>query len=229
MTGPELRADADLELAREALAHVRRRSPAPPRSARSAWSGSRSGAPNTASSPSPTNLLAWPPWAIDARDDLVEERVEPADDLARAGALGQRGEAAHVEEQDADLDLLALERDALGEHALGDVRVDVDAERLAQPLALGQPGDRLVERLRELAGLVGRRDRHARGEVARRRCGRPSAASCAIGSTIERASRTVSSSETVKATTTATATSTPRSRQRRGARSSTGRRRRRRR
>ena len=60
-----------------------------------------------------------------------------------------------------DLDLLALEVDALLQHALGEARVDEGAERLAQALALLQPGDHAVEGARQQAGLVGREDRDA--------------------------------------------------------------------
>ena len=60
------------------------------------------------------------------------------DRLGRARALGERREAADVEEQHGDLDLLALEDRALREHAVGERRVDERAERLAQLLALAQ-------------------------------------------------------------------------------------------
>ena len=51
-------------------------------------------------------------------------------------------------------------------HALGERRVDERAERLAQALALGQPGDHLVERPGQRAGLVGAEHRDADAEVA---------------------------------------------------------------
>ena len=77
-------------------------------------------------------------------------------------------EVPHVEEQDGDLDLVAGEVDALLEHALGQARVDEGAERLAQALALLQPGHEAVERARQEARLVAREDGDAGAEVARR-------------------------------------------------------------
>ena len=100
------------------------------------------------------------------RHDELVERVELGHDLGRRGLLGERGEAADVEEQDRDLDLLALELGPLLDHALGEHRVDERAERLAQALALGQPGDHLVERAGQRAGLVGAEHRDPDAEVA---------------------------------------------------------------
>ena len=135
-------------------------------SARSAWSASRSGAPNTPSTPSPTNLFAWPPCVEQDRHHQLEEVVEEGHRLARARALGERGEVAHVHEQHRDLDLLALQQLALLEHPLGHVGVDVAAERLAQLLALGEPVEHLVEAAGELPSSSPDVDRHARVEVA---------------------------------------------------------------
>ncbi len=52
---------------------------------------------------------------------------------------------------------------------LGDIGIDVGAERLADPLALGEPRDHLVEAELELADL-GRRRRPGRGRRSRRVC-----------------------------------------------------------
>src|SRR3954467_4614441 len=102
----------------------------------------------------------------DHGDDGVIEVVEARDDLVGGGALGERREPAYVDEQDRDVDLLALEVRALRQHALGQRRIDEGAERLAEPLALAEPGHHRVERGRELPRLVGGHDGHAHGEVA---------------------------------------------------------------
>ena len=101
-------------------------------------------------------------------DDELVEGVELGDDLARAGVLGEGRELADVDEEDGHLDLLALDHGALLEHALGELRVDEGAERLAQALALLEAGDHLVEGLRQAAGLVGAEHGHADAEVAGR-------------------------------------------------------------
>ena len=49
---------------------------------------------------------------------------------------------------------------------LGDIAIDVGAERLPDTFALGETGGHLVERLRELAGLVGRCDGHPSTKLA---------------------------------------------------------------
>ena len=74
-------------------------------------------------------------------------------------------EVAHVEEHQRHLDLLAL-GPALLEDVLGDVAVDVGAERLADPLALAQPPDHAVEAGLEEAQLAGVVDGDLDVEVA---------------------------------------------------------------
>ena len=113
------------------------------------------------------NLLAWPAVAHEHGHDELVEGVELGDDLGRAGVLGEGRELADVDEEDGHLDLLALDHRALLEHALGELRVDEGAERLAQALALLEAGDHLVEGLRQAAGLVGAEHGHADAEVAR--------------------------------------------------------------
>ena len=134
--------------------------------ARSAWPGRRSGAPKTASSPSPTNLFAWPPWRTRTGHDVLVEAVEPRDHLARVSPLGVGGEVADVEEQHGDLDLLAGEHGALLEDPLGQARVHEGAEGIAQPVALLQADHHLVEGACQLTGLVRADDRDAHVEVA---------------------------------------------------------------
>ena len=131
------------------------------RTARSAWSGNGSGAPNTASSPSPSNLSTWPPWPAMIGTITSNSRLSAATTSCRRRAGGERGEVADVAEQHRDLDLDPLLGEALGEDVLGDLLVEVGAERLADALALGEPRDHLVEAGGELAELVagGHRDR----------------------------------------------------------------------
>ena len=50
--------------------------------------GERSGAPQTASRPSPTNWSTWPRWRRDDRDDHLEQLVQPAT-TSEAEALGR--------------------------------------------------------------------------------------------------------------------------------------------
>ena len=99
--------------------------------------------------------------AGDDRDDLLEEAVERGDDLLRVGAGGEAGEVLDVAEEDRDLELDALLGEALAEDVLGDLAVEVGAERLADPLALGEADHHLVERRRQLAELVAGGDRDA--------------------------------------------------------------------
>ena len=114
------------------------------------------------------NLLAWPPWRASTGTTARRTSLRRATTSRGAGALGERGEVADVEEEDGDLDLLALEHRALGQHAVGHAAGRRSAERLVQLLALLQAGDHLVERARQPAGLVGRRS-PARAPRGRRR------------------------------------------------------------
>ena len=55
---------------------------------------------------------------------------------------------------------MSLLVELVGEDVLGHLAVEVGAEGLADPLALGQALDHRVERSGELAGLVARGHRH---------------------------------------------------------------------
>ena len=121
--------------------------------------------PEDAEQPVADELVRVPAVMGEQRDDVVVEAVELGDHVPRARALGERREVADVEEQDGDLDLLALEVHALLEHAVGERGVDEGAERLAQALALLQARDHPVERRRQAARLVAADDRDARGQV----------------------------------------------------------------
>ena len=110
-------------------------------------------------------LVRLPAMALEDRHDELEEVVQVGDRLARRRALRERREVADVDEHDRHLHVLALEQLALRHHALGDARRDVAPERRPQPLAFLEAREHLVERARELADLVARRDEHARGEV----------------------------------------------------------------
>ena len=102
----------------------------------------------------------------DQRHDEIEELVQLGHRLAGTRTLGERREAADVDEQHRDLHVLALDQLTLGHDALGHARIDVRPECGLQPIALLEAGHHLVEAVRELADLVGRSDRRARGEVA---------------------------------------------------------------
>ena len=155
-------------------------------------------------------LVDVPAVSGDHRDDHLEQPVERADDLLRLGAGREAGEVLDVGEQDRDVELDPLLVEAVGEDVLRDLAVEVGAEGVADPLALGQPLDHLVERRRELADLVARRDRD-RAEKSPAMTASVACRRSAIGRWIDFESRTVSSSAIVVATPTAIATSRPRS------------------
>ena len=98
----------------------------------------------------------------DGHDDL-EEAVERRHDLLRLRVGGEAREVAHVREEDRHLQLDPLLVELVGEDVLGHLAVEVGAERVADPLALGEPLDHRVERGGELAGLIA--GRHGHGDV----------------------------------------------------------------
>ena len=98
--------------------------------------GSLAGAPNTASTPSPMNLFACPPCSSRIGTTRSQKPLSSDTTSCGLGLLGEPGEVADVQEQDADLDLLTGQVGALAQHPLGDPGIDVGAERFAQPLAL---------------------------------------------------------------------------------------------
>ncbi len=102
----------------------------------------------------------------DHRHHDLEELVETGDHLLRVCGLGEAAEVLDVAEEDRDVDDLALLGEALAEDVVGDLVVEVGAEGLADPLALAQAADHLVERSGELADLVGGGDRNGDVEVA---------------------------------------------------------------
>ena len=104
--------------------------------------------------------------AGDDRDDALEELVEPRHHLRRVGLRCGRREIAHVDEDQRDLELLSPGLEVLGDQVLGDLLVEIGAEGLAQPLALGESVDHLVEGRGELAELIRGGDRHVLVEAA---------------------------------------------------------------
>ena len=136
---------------------------------RSAWSAQRGRARRTPpSSPSPTNLFAWPPCSTSTGTTQLVELVEPRDRPRRAPARSANAVKPRMSRNSTVTSTSSpCEHRALREHAVGEHRVDERAERLAQLLALAQPGDHLVERRRRAA-----RSRRCRAP-ARARRGRP--------------------------------------------------------
>ena len=142
--------------------------------------------------------------------DQVEELVEPRDDLARARALSERGEPADVEEQDADLELLALEDRPLASTRSatpGSMKTPKASRRRSRS---SSPATALLNAREsgpissvEMIGTRAVRSPAPTRSVASRRS--------RIGASTERDSSTVSSREIVKATAIAISTSTPRS------------------
>ena len=108
------------------------------RSASPAGSSLATGAPKTHSAASPSNLLTEPALRLDRLDHDAEEAVEQPHDLGRRHRQRHRGRADEVDEQRADLALLAAEPGAVRERRARDVVADLAAEQVADPLALAQ-------------------------------------------------------------------------------------------
>ena len=98
--------------------------------------------------------------------DAVEPCVERRDDRGRRRALGQRGEAAQVGEQERRLDGLAdAAPERTGEHARGAAPAEIGLERRGQRGAGAERGERRrreARRLTQALGLVGRERARAR-------------------------------------------------------------------
>jgi len=81
----------------------------------------------------------------DDRHHGLKEPVDRSHDLLCVGPRGEAREVAHIAEQQRHVGLEAVGRVLVAEDVLGDLLVEVGAEGLADPLALGEPGDHLVE------------------------------------------------------------------------------------
>jgi hypothetical protein len=68
--------------------------------------------------------------AGDDRDDALKELIEARHHLGGRGFGRRRGEVADVAEHQRDLDLLAVRFEVLADQVLGDLLVEVGAERL---------------------------------------------------------------------------------------------------
>src|SRR5262249_20291341 len=93
---------------------------------------------------------------VDRRRHGREIEVHDLDEAARGDAFGQRRKTLHVAKHDGPDAALTFARgdSPLIDQAIGDARIDVAPERLADALVLAQPLDHAVEGLRELADLV---------------------------------------------------------------------------
>ena len=137
---------ADLALHRER--HARR--------ARCAGSATGTGSLKNTIMPSPVKRSSVPSCSRTSAPHRRVVLAERAHQLLGLGGLGERGEAAQVEEDDDDLAPVALQRvlGAAGDDQLGELRRE-EALQPADPLELRDPlGDALLERavqLRELA------------------------------------------------------------------------------
>ena len=104
-----------------------------------------------------------------ARDDghhHFEKLVERRHDLLGLRPGSKAREITDVREEDGDLQFPSLLVELVGEDVLGHLAVEVRAEGIADPLALGKALDHRVERSGELARLVARRHCHRGAEVA---------------------------------------------------------------
>ena len=95
------------------------------------------------------NWSMWPRWRATIGTMHSKSSLRRAT-ISGARGRRRRGEVLHVEEDQRDLDLVAARLEVLRDQVLGDLLVEVGAERLPQPLALGQPVDHLVEGRGEL-------------------------------------------------------------------------------
>ena len=155
-----------------------RSSPASPRSftrrqisiaarvARVAWSGYGSGAPKTASRPSPSNLSTWPPWRATIGTTTSNRPLSAATTSFASAPAAKLVKSLTSQNRIETSSSMPSSSKRVGEDVLGDLAVEVGAERLADLLALGQALDHLVERGRQLADLVAGRDRDRDREVA---------------------------------------------------------------
>ena len=109
--------------------------------------------------PSPEKRSSVPSCASTSRADRRVVLAEHRHHLLRIGGLGERGEAAQVEEDDGDLAPVALQRilGAAGDDEVGELRRE-EALQPADPLELRHAvGHALLERavqLGELAALL---------------------------------------------------------------------------
>src|SRR5207302_9396077 len=89
--------------------------------------------------------------AADDRHEDLEQAVQRRDYLGRRRALGKGREVGHVAEHDRYLHLDTVRGQAPREDEAGDVLVAVDAERLADALAVRRSPAHAAEPLRQPA------------------------------------------------------------------------------
>ena len=115
---------------------------------------------------SPMNWSTWPRWRATigtTHSNSSLRRETTSDAWPRAAAAVK---SLHVAEDQRDLDLVTARLEVLADQVARDLLVQVGAEGLAQPLALAEPVDHLVERRGELAELVRGGDRDVLVEAA---------------------------------------------------------------
>jgi hypothetical protein len=86
--------------------------------------------------------------------------IHDFDEALRRHALAKTGKSFHVAEQDGHDPALAVRRGQRlrVDQPLHDARIEVSAECFAHPLLVAQLFDHVIERGRQLANLVSRRD-----------------------------------------------------------------------
>ncbi len=98
--------------------------------------------------------------AVDGVDDDAEELVEQIDDIGRRAGGGQLRRTHQVDEQHCDVAFLTAELGPAFQGTTGDVLADVAAEKVTQPLPLGQVANHVVESGLQQAQFAGVVDLH---------------------------------------------------------------------
>ena len=158
------------------------------------------GAPNTQSAASPSNLFTNPPSALDHLDHDAEELVEEPHHLGRRHRERHRGRAGEVDEQGADLPLLAAQPGSVAQRRMRDLLPDLAAEEVADALALAKALGHAVEARLEQARPRWRRRSAPGRRGRRRRPARPRSRIEFSGSVIARAAIRVANRPTARAT-----------------------------
>lgn len=82
---------------------------------------------------------------MDDRHEALPEAVDLSHNCLGLNSLSIGREVANIDEHDGDLDLFARKGGTRAQQVLGDLRIDVGAEGLPNPLALGQSSAHVVE------------------------------------------------------------------------------------
>ena len=125
-------------------------------------SGCSIGAPKMASAASPWNLLTNPPWRLTVSTTTRKNSLSRLTTSEAGTRRGQLRRADQVDEQHRDVAFLTAELGAAFQGATGDVLADVAAEKVTQPLPLGQVANHVVEPGLQQAQFAGVVDLHVR-------------------------------------------------------------------